>query len=485
MADDLNDVIERAALDLQGMLNTGFISEDDEGLYEAFGGKKGAGRVAVPDKLTDKQILAYFDFIGTPLTSKSEKTSVLNAVRENMVDRPTSINKNKSTAGAMVDALRVELKELQSFKTVDPDVLGGKAGKPISVPKKFTAEQTVAFMKQFPNMFPLADENAYFGIARALTEESPDLFDVASFDAYEEKFGKTMEMQEKGASASKNITTAKTPEAANKPVADLDPKTATLREVAEAYAKKSKRKDFVSPTIQYFKDIADEPGSALRLFEKDAEGFTLLSKTFGNTDENAPVKVAMQNIRAVGLLLKENLGPDTPEYKLLPDKAPNTDLNNRIFGRIEPSKAEAQIAINPNRKVQSQFFSGVAKYLDDPATRPAALALFTKYPLCATIVVTVEPSDTTTDCQLTSGLTVREAPNAVDEPLIVIAEFDNFALETAQSANLVDAIAQSGNSVATFITPSDTFAVVTALSAIPLLGSLLIAITLFITIDSE
>jgi len=158
-------------------------------------------------------------------------------------------------------------------------------------------------------------------------------------------------------------------------MADLDPKTATLREVAEAYAKKSNRKDFVSPTIQYFKDIADEPGSALRLFEKDAEGFTLLSKTFGNTSENAPVKAAMQNIRQVGLLLKENLGPDTAEYKLLPDKAPNTDLNNRIFGRIEPSKAEAQIAINPDRKVQSQFFSGVAKYLDDPATRPAALAI--------------------------------------------------------------------------------------------------------------
>ena len=135
---------------------------------------------------------------------------------------PTDINKNKSTVSSMVDALRVELKELQSFKTVDPDVLGGKAGKSIPVPKKFTAEQTVAFMKQFPNMFPLANENAYFGIARALTAESPDLFDVSSFDAYEEKFGKTMEMQEKGASASKNITTAKTPKAANQPVADID-----------------------------------------------------------------------------------------------------------------------------------------------------------------------------------------------------------------------------------------------------------------------
>ena len=158
-------------------------------------------------------------------------------------------------------------------------------------------------------------------------------------------------------------------------MADLDPKTATLREVAQAYAEKSKRKDFVGPTIQYFKEIADEPGSALRLFEKDAEGFTLLSKTFGNTDENAPVKAAMQNIRQVGLLLKENLGPDTSEYKLLPDKAPNTDLNNRIFGRIEPSKAEAQIAISSDPKKQARLFEGVSRFLDSPETRPAALAI--------------------------------------------------------------------------------------------------------------
>jgi hypothetical protein len=131
---------------------------------------------------------------------------------------PTDINKNKSTAGAMVDALRVELKELQSFDTVDPEVLGGKAGKPIPVPKKFTADQIVSFMKQFPKMFPLANENAYFGIARALTVESPDLFDIPSFEEYEKKYGDVMEMQEKGGFASKNITTAKESKPANDPM---------------------------------------------------------------------------------------------------------------------------------------------------------------------------------------------------------------------------------------------------------------------------
>lgn len=160
-----------------------------------------------------------------------------------------------------------------------------------------------------------------------------------------------------------------------KPVADLDPKTATLREVAQAYAEKSKRKDFVGPTIQYFKEIADEPGSALRLFEKDAEGRTLLSKTFTSLDENAPIKAAMQNLRQVGILLKEKTGPDTPEYKLLPDEKPDTALNKRIFGRAEPPKSEAQIAISSDPKKQARLFEGVSQFLDNPETRPAALAI--------------------------------------------------------------------------------------------------------------
>lgn len=158
-------------------------------------------------------------------------------------------------------------------------------------------------------------------------------------------------------------------------MATLDPQTATLREVAEAYAKKSGRKDFVGPTIQYFKDIADEPGSALLLFQKDEKGRTLLARTLTSLPEDSPVKTAMQNIRQVGLLLKENIGPDTPEYKLLPDEKPDTDLNKRIFGRAEPTKAESQVAISSDPKKQAKLFEGVSKYLDDPKTRPAALAI--------------------------------------------------------------------------------------------------------------
>ena len=93
------------------------------------------------------------------------------------------------------------------------------------------------------------------------------------------------------------------------------------------------------------------------MFEKDAEGRTFLSKTLTSLDENAPVKAAMQNLRQVGLLLKENVGPDTPEYGLLPDEKPDTALNKRIFGRAEPPKAEAQIAISSDPKKQARLYS--------------------------------------------------------------------------------------------------------------------------------
>ena len=159
-------------------------------------------------------------------------------------------------------------------------------------------------------------------------------------------------------------------------MADLDPKTATLREVAEAYAEKSKRGNtFVTSALQYFKDIADEPGSAMRLFEKDAEGNTLLSKTFKESEDTSTVKSAMQNLRQVGLTLKSSVGPDTPEYKLLPDERPNTDLNKRIFGRAEPAKAVSEVSINPDKKKMSQLFAGIASYLDDPEMRPVAQAI--------------------------------------------------------------------------------------------------------------
>jgi len=301
---------------------------------------------------------------------------------------PTDINKNKSAVDTLMDTLRVELKELQKYKTADPEILGGKSGKPVPVPKKFTAEQTIAFMKMFPNAFPLADENAYFGIARALTTESPELFDVASFDAYEEKFGKTMEMQEKGASASKNITTAETPKAANvandpKPKASkkINPETATVRQIAELYATEQKLdmtpKAYGNLAASFLPEgLADKPGSALSIFMPEDDGTTILSKTFKSLDlEDSNPKTSMQALRQVGNRIKQELPVDSNILAFLPDEKPDTPKNITVFGIKEPPKAVSEVAIKTDKATMQEFFRQVIEISKDPKQEAAAMAV--------------------------------------------------------------------------------------------------------------
>ncbi len=142
----------------------------------------------------------------------------------------TNINKGKGTAQQIVQDALVVFRQYMDIPYISegPDeemktlfeAFGGKPGQgQVKTPKKLTVEQAIAFL-DFSG-FPLADENAKFSIADALRIEAPEMFEEKSFKDYQKKFGKTMEMQEKSASASKNITTAKTPKAANQPVADL------------------------------------------------------------------------------------------------------------------------------------------------------------------------------------------------------------------------------------------------------------------------
>ena len=104
---DLEDIIDQAVTDLQSLISTGTISEDSGGLYEAFGGKPGAGTVAVPSNITDEQILAYFDFVGTPLTGEEEKATILKGIRE----KQKSASKNVTTEPAKSKEANIDYKE--------------------------------------------------------------------------------------------------------------------------------------------------------------------------------------------------------------------------------------------------------------------------------------------------------------------------------------------------------------------------------------
>ena len=155
-------------------------------------------------------------------------------------------------------------------------------------------------------------------------------------------------------------------------------KDSTLREVLKDYAKRNNRdKTFVSQGVKLFKNIADQKGSALKIFIPDKEGKTLLSKTLAKVPEGTALKQPMQNIRQVGLSLKSII-PSTDElYEFLPDKETSTARNLKIFGMEEPAKAKALVSVNPNPKVLQNLFSQIAEFKKIPELEAIAdAALF-------------------------------------------------------------------------------------------------------------
>ena len=143
-------------------------------------------------------------------------------------------------------------------------------------------------------------------------------------------------------------------------------KDSTLREVLQYYADKNKRKDaFVTEGVKLFKDIADEKGSAVKLFTPDKTGKTLLAKTLPNIPEEIGLKQPMQNIRQVGLILKGIISPDDKLLETLPDASSNSEKNLRVFGIEEPAKAKSLVTIRVNSDTMNDFFSQTVSWVDN------------------------------------------------------------------------------------------------------------------------
>lgn len=168
----------------------------------------------------------------------------------------------------------------------------------------------------------------------------------------------------------------------------VNPNEISIREAARLYATEYANKGkgyakpaainaFINETISFFPDDqVDAPGSAIQLFMPDeATELTPLAKIFGDTDpEDGTVKKAMMNLRYIGdQVLKGNMSLKDNRLSFLPDSKPNTSLNNKIFGRSEPKKAEASIAINPSKEAQRSFFAQLAAKTENPETRKQAL----------------------------------------------------------------------------------------------------------------
>ena len=176
-------------------------------------------------------------------------------------------------------------------------------------------------------------------------------------------------------------------------IKDFDVRNLTLREAATIYANevansgkglapnatdggRTSRANFVSASVRLAGEIADEPGSALALFAPDEDGKTGIGKLLeGLPEEDTNVKSSMMNLRLIGHhVLKKGLAETDLAYATLPDSAAKSSKNEKIFGRLEPKKAESLIAINPDEDVQREFFSRLTAKTGDPEQRKSALA---------------------------------------------------------------------------------------------------------------
>jgi len=154
-------------------------------------------------------------------------------------------------------------------------------------------------------------------------------------------------------------------------------KDSTLREVLNYYANKNKRKQsFVTEGVKLFKDIADEKGSALKLFTPDKNKKTLLNKVLTSIDpDSVGLKQPMQNLRQVGLALKGVIPETDPAYDFLPDKQTNSEKNLKIFGIEEPEKAKSLVSIKVNPQTMNELFSKIEQFKLDPKTEAIADAM--------------------------------------------------------------------------------------------------------------
>lgn len=154
-------------------------------------------------------------------------------------------------------------------------------------------------------------------------------------------------------------------------------KDSTLREVLTYYANKNKRKkSFVTEGVKLFKDIADEKGSALKLFTPDKNKKTLLNKVLTSIDpDTVGLKQPMQNLRQVGLALKGVIPETDPAYDFLPDKQTNSEKNLKIFGIEEPEKAKSLVSIKVNPQTMNELFSKIEQFKLDPKTEAIADAM--------------------------------------------------------------------------------------------------------------
>jgi len=270
---------------------------------------------------------------------------------------PTDISKNMGTAEKMVKDGTLAFRQYMDIPYIPEEEeflfeeFGGKPGQGrIKTPKKLTVKQAIALLDY--SGFPLADENAKFSIASSIKLSAPELFDDASFKDYEKKFGKVMEMQEKGASASKNITTAKTPVAANEPMpSKKDPTQITLREAADAYNARGAGKIARFSAKGALKQYGNMP--LVQAFTPDENGVRPIDKMLEGTKSQGAANSLQDDLRLISKDVNRqifNADPKSPALNLLPGLESNDPQTFNIFGERISAPKQTEVAIIAQNK---------------------------------------------------------------------------------------------------------------------------------------
>jgi hypothetical protein len=270
---------------------------------------------------------------------------------------PTDISKNMGTAEKMVQNGTLAFRQYMDIPYIPEEEeflfeeFGGKPGQGrIKTPKKLTVKQAFALLDY--SGFPLADENAKFSIASSIKLSAPELFDDASFKDYEKKFGKVMEMQEKGASASKNITTAKTPVAANESTpSKKDPTQITLREAADAYNARGAGKVARFGPKGALKEYGNMP--LVQAFTPDESGVRPIDKMLEGTKSQGAANSLQDDLRLISKDVNRqifNADPKSPALNLLPGLESNDPQTFNIFGERVSAPKQTEIAVIAQNK---------------------------------------------------------------------------------------------------------------------------------------
>ena len=276
---------------------------------------------------------------------------------------PTDITKNMSTAEKMVKDATLAFRQYMDIPYIPEEEeflfeeFGGKPGQgKVKTPKKLTVKQAFAFLDY--SGFPLADENAKFSIASSIKLGAPELFDDADFEAYEKKYGDVMRMQEEGASASKNITTAKTPQAVNESMpSKKDPTQITLREAADAYNARGAGKIARFGAKGGLKQYGDIP--LVQAFTPDENGVRLIDTMLDSMTSQNAVNSLQDDLRLISKDVNRkifNADPSSPALNLLPGLEADDPQTFNIFGeRISAEKLTEIAVIAQNKQGWGEF----------------------------------------------------------------------------------------------------------------------------------